>query len=133
MSLSKHFVCVHDSNKFFLECILGWSLNEKERSLYKILYVKGNRTSAEQWCSSLEGELATVENADENAYIYSLLDTNLEIYKEEAQYWIANEANSTQFKDWGTQEPGEHNCIALTREDNMWKWKTVPCTSTWKR
>ena len=118
--------------RLFTECIFGWSLNEKERALYKILYIKGNRITAEKMCTELGGVLAEVENTDENAFIYSLLDANLEIYKD-AEYWIANLANETQFKDYRTNEREVNNCVAVMREAEMWKWKRVPCASNWKR
>ena len=83
-------------------------------------------------CTELGGVLAEVENTDENAFIYSLLDANLEIYKD-AEYWIANLANETQFKDYRTNEREVNNCVAIMREAEMWKWKRVPCASNWKR
>ena len=104
--------------------MLGWSLIG--RSLYKTVFYKVSLPRAQQYCTDLSAELVQIDSMEETKSLYTMLETNYEIYPD-SEYWVNNTVETTAVSDWGQDKPTAGDCLVLGKDGKDWTWKGADC------
>ena len=103
---------------------MGWSQHGWD--LYKIVFQKNSLDGAQEYCWDISSKLVQVDTMEENQFLYSLLDTNDEIFPD-SEYWVGNKLGETEVSDWGDTGPTSEECIVLGKEGGRWVWRSAGC------